>query len=344
MFPATLPTPRTPDPRQAPALNWGILGTGWIAQRFVDSLHKHSSQRVIAVGSRTAESAAKFAERFGIETAHGSYDELVGDTDVDVVYVATPHNHHHACAMLALKARKHTLIEKPIALNAGQAREIAEIAAAQGVFCMEALWTFFLPKFDVIRQVLADGVLGEIRSMDADYGEYFAPGHRIFRQDLAGGPLLDLGTYPIALTTSVLGAPTAVKAFGTPAPTGVNGQIAAVFEGQNDTLATVHTSLFAFTPSTAVIAGTEGVLTIDGPFMIPGDFHVTAPDGRRLDYTEPAIGHEGLHFQAAAVARAIADGRTESALRPLADSIATMSVMDTIRRELGIVFVEEQTS
>ncbi|MBB3039466.1 Gfo/Idh/MocA family protein [Hoyosella altamirensis] len=341
MFPSSLPAPRTPDSREAPPLKWGIVGTGWIAERFVDALHKHSSQQVVAVGSRTRGSAAKFAENFGIERAHGSYDELVGDPNVDVVYVATPHNHHHACATLALTVGKHTLIEKPIALNARQARDIAELAGAQGVFCMEALWTFFLPKFDVIRQVLADGVLGEIRSVDIDYGEHFEPDHRIFRQDLAGGPLLDLGTYPVALTTSVLGAPLKVKASGTPAPTGVNGQIAAVFEGQNETLASLHTTLFAFTPSTAVITGTQGVLTIDGPFMLPGNFSLTAPDGRRLEYSEPAIGHEGLHFQASAVARGIAEGKTESDVRPLSDSITTMAALDAIRSELGIVFNEE---
>lgn len=348
MFPASLPAPRTPDSREAPPLKWGIIGSGWIAERFVISLHKHSSQRVVAVGSRSLESAVRFADRFGIERAHGSYEELVSDADVDVVYVATPHNFHYPCATLALSAGKHTLIEKPIALNAAQAQDIADLAAAQGVFCMEALWTFFLPKFDVIRQLLTDGIFGEIRSVDTDYGEYFAPDHRIFRQDLAGGPLLDLGTYPVALTTWVLGAPLRVKASGTPAPSGVNGQIAAVFEGHNDTgqnyaLASLHTTLFAFTPSTAVIAGTEAVLTIDGPFMIPGSFHVTAPDGRRLDYTEPAIGHEGLHYQAAAVARAISEGKTESEIRPLADSVTTMSTLDAIRSELGIVFNEERT-
>jgi predicted dehydrogenase len=211
-FPSALPASRLPDPLAAPVLRWGILGTGWIAERFVASLERHTRQRVVAVGSRSPASAKEFAERTGIARAHGSYGDLVADPEVDVVYVATPHNHHRAHALLALDAGKHVLVEKPIGLSAAEAQEVA--ARARGVFCAEAMWTFFLPRYDVVRQLLDDGVLGEVRTVLADHGEWFPATHRILRQDLAGGALLDLGTYPVALANWVLGEPEEVLAIG----------------------------------------------------------------------------------------------------------------------------------
>ena len=172
-FPRALPAARTPPSEAAPALRWGVLGTGWIAERFVASLQRHTRQQLLAVGSRDAGRSAAFAGRHGLPRAYGSYEELVADPDVDVVYVATPHPAHHSCARLALEAGKHTLVEKPLALNAAQATEIAQLAADHGRFCAEALWTFFLPKFNIVRQLLADGVLGEVRTVQADHGEHF---------------------------------------------------------------------------------------------------------------------------------------------------------------------------
>ena len=159
-LPAALPRARTPDPRSAPSLRWGVLGTGWIADKFVNALQNHSSQRVTAVGSRNVDSATEFGRRFGIERAYGSYEQLVSDPDVDVVYIATPHNAHLPHALLALQAGKHTVVEKPLALNEVQGQRIADEARSRGLFCMEAYWTAFLPKFDVLRQLLEAGDLG----------------------------------------------------------------------------------------------------------------------------------------------------------------------------------------
>jgi predicted dehydrogenase len=341
-LPAVLPTSRVPDSMDAPPLRWGVIGTGWIAQRFIRSLQRHTRQQVAAVGSRTEQAARRFADTFAVPIAYGSYEALVADPQIDVVYVATPHNVHHPCALLALNAGKHVLVEKPLALNATQAAEIADLAARQGVFCMEALWTFFLPKFDVIAQLLADGVLGELRSVIADHGEFFTPDHRIMRHDLAGGPLLDLGTYPIALAVAMLGEPQWVHASGQPAPSGVNGQASAILTTPGGNQSVIHTTLFSNTPTTATIAGTDATLTLAGPFFTPGDFVLTSSDQQhRLEFTEPKIGHDGLHFQAAEVARRIGSGERESPVRPLADSIATLRVVDEIRRQLGIVFNEE---
>ncbi|HET6813887.1 MAG TPA: Gfo/Idh/MocA family oxidoreductase [Actinomycetota bacterium] len=325
----------------APRLRWGVLGPGWIAERFVGSLRRSTRQQVVAVASRDLGRAAAFASRWGIDHAYGGYQALVEDPGVDVVYVATPHNAHRPCALLAIEAGRHTLVEKPLALNAAEVAELAAAARGNGVFLMEALWTVFLPRFDVLRQVLADGLLGEVRTVLAEVGEHFGPEHRIMRADLAGGPLLDLGTYPAALATMVLGPAERVLASGQPAPGGVNGQASILATHAGGAQSVLHTTLFSDTPSAATIAGTEATATLPGPFYQPGDLRVRFFDGAALEHREPAAGHGALHFQAAHLAAAVDGGLLESPLRPLADSLATIRVLDEVRGQLGVVFAEE---
>jgi predicted dehydrogenase len=327
----------------APALRWGILGTGWIAERFTASLRRNTQQQVVAVGSRSVASAKEFAGRVGIRRAHSSYADLVADPEVDVVYVATPHNFHHRHALLALDAGKHVLVEKPIALNAAEASEIAARSAERGVFCAEALWTFFLPKFDVIRQLLDDGVLGDVRTVLADHGEWFPGTHRILRHDLAGGALLDLGTYPLALASWVLGEPEQILAIGQDVPGGeVHGQVSAVLRHPGGTQSAINTTVMADTPNRAVLAGTRATLVTVGAFFFPGDMTLTsAGTESALRYTEPAVGHDGLYVTAVEAARRIVAGEIGTPLRPLAGSVATLRVVDEVRRQVGITFLEE---
>lgn len=346
VLPAALPSPRTPDPRSAPTLRWGVMGTGWISERFVASLQRHSSQRVVAVGSRSRESAAAFADRFHIPRPHSSYHDLVADPEIDVIYVATPHNAHLEGAILALQAGKHVVVEKPLAINVGQAEQIAETAAARGLFCMEAHWTSFLPKYDVLRQLLEEKAIGEVTAVVADFGEWFPPGHRIYRPELAGGPILDLGTYLISLVLSVFeGPPDHIRAYGVPTDSQVQGQAAMILT-QGTRQAVLHTTILANTPTAATIAGTNGSISIDGPFYQPGGFTVTAADGSAcLRYEEVPSAHEGgLHFQAAEVARRIAAGDTQSALRSLGVTIQTIAVLDEVRRQIGDRIPDEQTT
>jgi predicted dehydrogenase len=265
-----MPASRLPDPMAAAPLRWGVLGTGWIAEKFTGSLRRNTRQEVVAAGSRSVASAKEFAERVGIGRAHGSYADLVADPWVDVVYVATPHNFHHAHALLALDAGKHVLVEKPIGLNAVEAASIATRAAERGVFCAEAMWTFFLPRYDVIRQLRDDGVLGDVRTVLADHGEWFPDTHRILRHDLAGGALLDLGTYPVALASWVLGEPEQVLAIGQDVPGGeVHGQVSAVLRHAGGAQAALNTTVMADTPNRAVLAGTGATLVVETPFFAP---------------------------------------------------------------------------
>ena len=312
-FPSSLPPARTPPSIDAPPLRWGILGTGWIARRFVGAMRQNTRQDVYAVGSRSLESARAFAVDAGVEPGrcYGSYEELVGDTEVDVVYVATPHHLHVEHALLSLSAGRNTFVEKPIGLNDGEVLRMTAAAAESGLFLREALWSAYLPKFDVIRQLLDDEVLGTIHSVQADMGEYFPADHRIMRADLAGGARHDLLTYPLWFARWVLGPLETVQDLATPAPPtlspdGVEGQIAVVQRNAAGAVAVLFASVLGDTPTTATVVGSQATLRLDGPFYQPGGFSLRSHDGRELRYDEPQIAHEGLHYEAAAVARALA--------------------------------------
>ena len=312
-FPSSLPPARTPCSIDAPPLRWGILGTGWIAGRFVDAMRRFTRQEVYAVGSRSLESAHAFAVNAGVERArcYGSYEELVGDPAVDVVYVATPHHLHVDHAMLSLSAGRNTFVEKPIGLDDTEVARMTAAAAESGLFLREALWSAYLPKFDVIRQLLDDEVLGPIHSVQADIGEYFPGDHRIMRADLAGGARYDLLTYPLWFARWVLGPLETVQDLATPAPPTlspdrVEGQIAVVQRSAAGAVAVLFASVLGDTPTTATVVGSKATLRLNGPFYQPGGFTLRSHDGRELRYDEPPVAHEGLHYEAAAVARSLA--------------------------------------
>lgn len=312
-FPTVLPPPRIPDSRDAPPLRWGVLGTGWIAQRFVASLLEFTRQEVSAVGSRSLDSAVRFATASGLPEAraYGCYDELVVDDDLDVVYVATPHHLHLPHTLMALEAGRHVFVEKPIGLDGCEAARMEAVALERGLFLREALWSQYLPKFDVMRQLLDDGVLGEVHSVQADLGEYFPPDHRIMRADLAGGPRYDLLTYALWFARWAFGPSDAVVETHEVvtlapldlSPSGAEGQIAVSQRTASGGVASLFATVLGNTPTTATVVGSEATLSIDGPFYQPGGFTMRSHDGRELRWDEPRIAHRGLHFEAAAVAR-----------------------------------------
>ncbi len=309
-----------------------MLGPGWIASRFVGALQRHTVQQVVAVGSRELSRSQEFADRFEIPTATGSYAEAIEDPDVDIVYVATPHPWHAELAIAAMEAGKHVLIEKPMATSAADGQRIVDVARATGRYCCEALWTMFLPKWDVLRQVVEDGSIGRIQSVSGEYGEWFTEPHRNFEPDLAGGPLLDIGIYPLSMITSLVGAPDAITALGVGHPTGVTGQLAATMTHPGDVLSTFTTSLYGELRNELRIVGTEGVLVVEPLHNSPGSLSVRSADGSiELRHDEPASDHlDGLHFQAAEAARRITAGETESPHRTLDDSMVTLRAIDAI--------------
>jgi predicted dehydrogenase len=337
-FPTSLPVSRIQPASEAPGVRWGILGSGWIAERFIESVRAHTRQDIVAVGSRSQDRAEEFASRMELKQAYGDYDKLVAAKDLDVIYVATPHNVHHEGVMLALGAGKHVFVEKPIALNRAQAAEMVELARRRKLFFAEALWSFYLPKFDVLRQLLEAKVIGKIKAVYSEYGEYFTSDHRIFDPSLAGGPLLDLGTYQASFLTEIFGVPERVVGVGQPDPSGVNGQLSAILVDAEGNQGVLSTTLYGFTPTNAVIVGTEGTINFESPFHLPGPFVVASAEGSQtLRYKEPSGRHfEGLYYEAAEVARCITAGELETPYRTLDASLNTMATLDMIRRSIGI--------
>jgi predicted dehydrogenase len=338
-----LPSSRIPDPLDAPALRWGVLAPGGIARDWTAALHARTSSRVAAVGSRSLERAQAFAAEFGVARSYGSYESLVGDSGVDAIYVASPHSEHRDQALLALGAGKPVLVEKAFTRNAAEAAAVIEMARAQGLLAVEAMWTRFLPHIDVVRRCLEDELLGEVKAVEADHGQLLYPEgpQRLADPALGGGALLDLGIYPISFAHLALGEFTAVQATGTLAETGVDaGETIAVI-GSQGAIGTLCSTMLAKTPCSAAISGTAARLEIDGWFYQPNTVRLLDPDDREIDRYESPSREHGLAYEAAEFARLLAHGKTESDLLPLEETLRIMRVLDELRAQLGVSFPDE---
>lgn len=337
LLPHALPVSRVPHPHNAPTLRWGILGTGWIADQFVRSLHRNTGQHVVAVGSRTQETAARFASAHGIVRAHSSYESLTQDPDVDIIYVASPHHLHVEHGLLAMSAGKHVLIEKPMALTLAGLERLHSAADRHGVLCQEAFWSFFLPKFDVMRQILDDGWLGPLTSILADHGEWLPPEHRIHSPALAGGSLHDLGVYVFALISWAAGAPAEVKATGSMTPTGVIGDVGVAMITENGAMGSLATTMTATTPCRATLAGSLATMTTQDAFFFPGPFIVSDPTSRQvLVWDEPNVRHDALHFEATEVARCIGRGELSALAWTREHSRNVVLTLQAVNAQLGL--------
>ncbi|KQZ08829.1 Gfo/Idh/MocA family oxidoreductase [Agromyces fucosus] len=323
-------------------LRWGILATGGIAHAFANDL-KLNGFTVQAVGSRSQESADAFAAEFGIPNAHGSYEALAADPEVDVIYVSTPHPMHAAGATLALEAGKHVLVEKAFTVNAAEARALAELAASKGLLVLEAMWTRYLPHMARIREIIAEGVLGDLRTLIADHTQLLSddPAHRINALELGGGALLDLGIYPVSFAWDLFGAPDTIHASATFRPTGADAQIAVVFGYEGGRMAVTHSASDAQGANTAVVLGTEARIEIDHVWYTPTTFRVVAADGTVLEEYRSEVTGRGMHFQAEAVERLVAAGTLTGDLLPIDETVAIMATLDEIRRQIGLAYPGE---
>ena len=333
-----------PDPQDAPPLKWGILAPGGIANKFADAVRDFTAGTVVAVGSRDAGRAADFAEGHGIPRSYGSYADLVADDDVEAVYVASPHSGHREHALLAINAGKHVLIEKALARNSSEVEDIFAAAQQNRVFATEAMWTRHLPHMAEVRRRVADGAIGEIVTLAADHGQALdlPNDHRLKSPELAGGALLDLGVYPIAFAVDLLGPPVEVTALGRLTDTGVDGHVSLVLDYGGKALAVLDTTLWTKTPTTAVVSGTEGSIEIDGDFYAPNVVRLRKADrGRTVVEEWGGPIDNGFQFEAAEVARCVADGKQESERMTWASSRAVIGVLDEARRQVGVRYPGE---
>lgn len=325
----------------APAYRWGILGAGGIARKLADAVNHHTASTVTAVAAASGKDRAQeFADEKGIAKAYGSYEELVADPDVDIVYVATTHNNHHDPAILAINAGKHVLVEKAFTQNVAQAHKVVDAARAKGVFVMEAMWTRHLPHIYAMREVIARGDIGEVISVAADHGQMLTHVERMVRPELAGGALLDLGIYPVAFAHDILGVPEQITAKGRLRDTGVDGQVSMIFDyPSKGAQASLTTTMEARTSVVAHVAGAKGRIDLADMFYAPTVMTVTPLDGE--PWTFDGTVENGFQYEAAEVARCVAAGDTESALHTLEQSLELMRILDEIRAQVGVVYPGE---
>jgi len=323
-------------------LRWGILGTGGIARQFTRDLLL-TGHSVSAVGSRTKESAEEFANLFGLAAAHPSYESLVADPAVDLVYVATPHPMHHANARLALEAGKHVLVEKPFTLNAAQAQDLVDLAAAKNLLALEAMWTRWLPHMVRLREIIAAGTIGEVRSMTADHTQFMPddPGHRINDLRLGGGALLDLGIYPISFASQLFGTPQSVQATATLKETGADAQVGTMFRYAGGRIATTYTASVTRGPNVATVLGTAGRIEIDSVWYTATGLRVYDNAGKLVEEFRPPVEGRGMQFQADEAERLVSEGRTASDILPPQETVAIMATLDEIRAQIGLRYPDE---
>jgi predicted dehydrogenase len=322
------------------SLRWGILGTGFIATEFTQDLLA-TGMTITAVGSRTQESADAYAAKYGIATAHPSYEALVADPNVDAVYISTPHPFHHENTLLVLNAGKHALVEKVFTMNAAEARDIVELAAEKNLVVLEAMWTRWLPHMVRVREIIAAGTLGDVRTIIADHNQDLPddPKHRILNPDLGGGALLDLGIYPVSFAWDIFGKPTSITAISTAAKsTGVDRQTAILLGYEDGQQAVLHTALDTLGPNTAAVIGTLGRIEIDPVWYQATSFTVFDENDVIVERFEQPVVSRGMQYEAIALEEIVAAGALEGAELPPSESVAIMETLDEIRRQIGLVY------
>ncbi|HET9747330.1 MAG TPA: Gfo/Idh/MocA family oxidoreductase [Chitinophagaceae bacterium] len=323
-------------------IRWGILGCGRIARKFASDLHLVNDAELVAAASRNKETLTSFAKDYPCKYLHNSYEELVANNAVDVIYVATPHSHHYEHTLLCLEHHKAVLCEKAFAINSKQAREMVDTARGKKVFLMEALWTKFLPHYKKLQELIQQKIPGDIRSVFVNFGFKTSanPPQRLFDPSLGGGTLLDIGIYNVFMTTSVLGKPDHIEATMTESSTGVDEQLAVQFKYKNGAMAQLFSSFVTNLPIQAEINGTNGCITLTSRFYEPS---TTIQLSKEIPYERKIIpvekeGGFGYQYEARHVNECLKKGLTESPVMTHADTLLLMEIMDAIRLKAGIKY------
>lgn len=323
---------------------WGIASTGRMADVFAADFASARDAELVAVGSRDGERASAFARQHGIPRAHGSYRDLLADPDVDVVYIATPHPQHHRLALAGIAAGKPLLVEKAFTVTFEGAQQVVDAARAAEVFVMEAMWTRFQPAVTRAQELIDDGAIGELRSVQADLGAHrpFDATDRLFSPELGGGATLDLGVYVLNIAQQFLGTPSTVHAAGSTYPNGVDATVSYLLGYEDGRSASLVASLESQTAGRSVLMGTEGHIELEPRFHHPASLvlrrHGADPEPMSLPPRGKGYGHEIDE-----VNQCLALGLTESPTMPLADTLAVQAIMQASLDQLGITLAEDDT-
>lgn len=317
------------------------MGAGSIARKLAADIALVDGAQLVAIGSRSKEKAMAFAAEYPMTHVHHSYEALAANPEVDVIYIATPHSHHHENTLLCLAHNKAVLCEKAFAVNYRQAKEMTDMARKKNVFLMEAMWTKFLPHFTKMKSIIDNGDLGDISSVLINFG--FRPQvpvpARLFDPALAGGTILDIGVYNVFMAMSILGRPDEIEAHMTPASTGVDEQCSVIFRYKNGAMAQLFSSFTAHLPTEADVNGSQGRLRLTHRFYAPEstlEFYPGRMDTKRsVDFHNPLSGW-GYHYEVKHVCECLLAGRSESAVMKLDNTLEMMQVLDEIRMKAGI--------
>ncbi len=329
-------------------INWGIIGCGSIAHVFATSLKALDKGTLLAGASRTPGRAQEFAEKHSMERVYSDYESLVADPDIDAVYIATTHNFHYENAKLCLENGKHVLCEKSFTVNAAQAAELIELAAAQGLFMMEAVWTRFLPAIVELQKRLAEGVIGEVKTVTANFclgftGTVFSNEHRLKNKALAGGALLDLGIYPITFASIVFDKePSRIQSSAVMTDTGVDESSFYLLDYEDGCRAILSSSMTDTAPNEGIIFGTKGFIKVP-LFWGACEFQIHLRDADEPETVELSyVEGENFKFEIAHAMECIEAKKMESDVLPLSKTLSIMKTMDTLRDQWGLVFPEEE--
>ncbi|WP_198536998.1 Gfo/Idh/MocA family protein [Salegentibacter sediminis] len=317
---------------------WGIIGLGKIAGKFCTGLKAVKDAELYAVASRSASKAEEFAKEHGAKLAYSSYEEMLKDKDVDVVYIATPHVFHHEHTLLSLRYKKAVLCEKPFAINKSQVQEMIAAAKKEKIFLMEAMWTQFLPHFEALMEIVKSKKYGQVKGLKADFGftAEFNESGRLFNKALGGGSLLDIGIYPIFLALSILGAPQKISAKASIGKTGIDEDCDINFEYPKNVQARLHSSVINNTPTIAEIELEKARIIVNTRFHEPSSLKIITND--REITKEFEVVTNGYNFEAAHVQEMLKQGRIESDEMSFEKSLLLIDLLDKVRAEIKLEY------
>lgn len=323
-------------------LRWGILATGNIANAVVQDLQVSPTSIVSAVASRSIERAESFAQQHRIENAYGSYQQLFEDPDIDIIYIATPHSEHVQNTLNALKAGKHVLCEKPLALNESQARKCFELAHDNGLFLMEALWMRFFPVLNRVQQWLQQGLIGDVRTFSASFCLEipFDASHRLYNPKLGGGALLDLGIYPLSLATWLFGEPEHIAGTAELSDSGVDLSNQFSLHYADGMQASCQSSVSMVQPEIALITGSTGQIKIEPRFFCPSQANLLQ-DGQIIDRIDIPTPGNGYGYEIAEVESCLLANRLTSERMPPRQTLLNLRLMDELRAKWGLSYPDD---
>jgi predicted dehydrogenase len=320
-------------------IKWGILGAGKIAAKFASDLNKTDSCELVAVASTSLERAQQFAITHKAKYSFGNYDALFG-IELDVIYIATPHTYHKEHTLLCLNNGVGVLCEKPFAMNETEVDEMVKLARSKNVFLMEAMWSRFLPSFLKVKSSIAEGRIGEIKTIDADFGfkAIFDEKSRLFNPELGGGAFLDIGIYPAFLSLFLMGYPSKIMAASTFAPTGTDETTSFIYQYDNQATALLNCTVGSYTDCEARIYGSKGSIQMQGRFHEAIRITFFGAEGEELETLEFPRNTFGYNYEIEEVNQCLRNGLTESPNWSLADSNKLIHLLDKTREVAKIVY------